>query len=260
VLGLAALGYTVLMIVAMSIVGRETGLAVFDAFTTYNRLFSAISPLGRNRGGAIVWRGWLRSLAVIPEWPGLWFFAIVIIATVSYDGVSGTDWFRVIAGGLLDTTWGQTLLLLGSAGLIAAVYLLACWAAARSDGQSASTFVVAQRFAHTLVPIGLAYALAHYFTLILFEGQQILAAISDPFGLGWDLFGTADRTVTFFITTSTPIWLAQVTFIVGGHLVGVVLAHDRSLQDFGAGAVRSQYAMLLLMIALTSLGLLILSG
>jgi hypothetical protein len=119
---------------------------------------------------------------------------------------------------------------------------------------------VAQRFAHALVPIGLAYAVSHYFTLILFEGQQLIAAISDPFGLGWDLFGTADYRVNFFITSSTPIWLLQVAFIVGGHLVGVVLAHDRSLQDFGADAVRSQYAMLVLMIALTSLGLLILSG
>jgi hypothetical protein len=119
---------------------------------------------------------------------------------------------------------------------------------------------VAQRFAHTLVPIGLAYAVSHYFTLIIFEGQQLIATFSDPFGLGWDLFGTADYRVNFFITSSTPIWLLQVAFIVGGHLAGVVLAHDRSLQDFGREATRSQYAMLLLMIALTSLGLLILSG
>jgi hypothetical protein len=119
---------------------------------------------------------------------------------------------------------------------------------------------VAQRFAHTLVPIGLAYAVSHYLTLILFEGQQVIAAISDPFGLGWDLFGTAGYRVEFFIRSSTPIWLVQVAFIVGGHLVGVVLAHDRSLQDFGRDAARSQYAMLVLMIALTSLGLVILSG
>jgi hypothetical protein len=51
-----------------------------------------------------------------------------------------------------------------------------------------------------------------------------------------------------------------VSIIVVGHLVGVVLAHDRAVHDFGPGAVRSQYAMLGLMVALTSLGLLILSG
>lgn len=258
-LGVAALIYTAFLLVAMALVGRETGLATFDLFTPYNRLISAISPLGRNVKGKLVWRGWLRSLTVIPEWPGLWFFAATMIATVSYDGAAGTDWFRTITGNLGDTMAGQTFLLVASVNLIALAYYAACAVAASSSGRW-TTGQVAQRFAHTLVPIGLAYAVSHYFTLILFEGQQLIAAISDPFGLGWDLFGTADYRVNFFITSSTPIWLLQVAFIVGGHLVGVVLAHDRSLQDFGEEAVRSQYAMLLLMIALTSLGLLILSG
>jgi hypothetical protein len=123
-----------------------------------------------------------------------------------------------------------------------------------------TTMKVAQRFAHTLVPIALAYAFAHYFTLIIFEGQQLLRAVSDPFGLGWDLFGTASFRTVFLITTTDPIWYIQVASIVVGHLLGVILAHDRALADFGADAIRSQYVMLLLMIALTSLGLLVLAG
>lgn len=258
-LGLAAFGYTVLLLLAMALLGRETGLTMFDFFTPYNRLISSISPLGRTAEGRLVWRGWLRSLTVIPEWPGLWFFTATMIATVSYDGASGTDWFRTITGNIGDTVAGQTFLLLAVVNLVALAYYVAC-AVAASFSEEWSSRQVAQRFAHTLVPIGLAYAVSHYFTLILFEGQQLIAAISDPFGLGWDLFGTAGYRVNFFITTSTPIWLLQVAFIVGGHLVGVVLAHDRSLRDFGPEAMRSQYAMLVLMIALTSLGLLILSG
>ena len=117
-----------------------------------------------------------------------------------------------------------------------------------------------QRFAHTLVPIALAYAVAHYFTLVIFEWQQLFAAISDPFGLGWDLFGTADRRVNFFIVSSQPIWYFQVASIVVGHVLGVTLAHDRALADFGRDAVRSQYAMLVLMVGLTTLGLTILAG
>ncbi len=259
-LGVAALSYTVVLLVAIAAVGRETGIAIFDFFTPYNRLISSISPLGRDDGGEIVWRGWLRALTVLPEWPGLWAFAIVMIGTVSFDGALGTDWFATLTGNLGDTTLGRTFLLLATINVIALAYYSACAvAAALSQGQW-STGEVAQRFAHTLVPIGLAYAASHYFTLILFEGQQLIAAISDPFGLGWDLFGTAGYRVEFFIRSSTPVWLAQVAFIVGGHLVGVVLAHDRSLHDFGRDAMRSQYAMLVLMIALTSLGLLILSG
>lgn len=259
-LGVAALVYTGLLLVAMTLVGRETGLAVFDFFTPYNRLISSISPLGRNDEGKVVWRGWLRALTVIPEWPGLWVFAVVMIATVSFDGAVGTDWFRAITGTLADTTIGRTFLLLATIGIVGLAYYAACAVASSLSEGSWRTRRVAQRFAHTLVPIGLAYAVSHYFTLILFEGQQLFAAVSDPFGLGWDLFGTADNRVVFFLRSSTPVWLSQVAFIVSGHLVGVVLAHDRSLRDFGRDAVRSQYAMLVLMIALTSLGLLILSG
>jgi len=119
---------------------------------------------------------------------------------------------------------------------------------------------VASRFAHTLVPIALAYAFAHYFTLVIFEGQSIISAASDPFGLGWDLLGTRDYKINFFLG-ALPVWYIQVAAIVLGHVAAVVLAHDRALADFkGVGAVRSQYAMLVLMVLLTGLGLFILAG
>ena len=259
-LGIAALAYTVFLATAMAFVGREAGLASFDAFTPYNRLFSAISPVGRDQEGKLFWRGWLRALTVIPEWPGLWVFVVAMIGTVSYDGASGTDWFESITFGLLDSTGGQTLLLVLSVLVVGLGYWLASFVAAKLADSRISATKVAQRFAHTLVPIALAYAVAHYFTLIIFEGQQLIAALSDPFGLGWDLFGTADRRVNFFIATSEPIWYFQVASIVGGHVLGVALAHDRALADFGRDAVRSQYAMLALMVGLTTLGLMILAG
>jgi len=88
----------------------------------------------------------------------------------------------------------------------------------------------------------------------------LLSALSDPFGRGWDLFGTADRAIDYWMSP-TAIWYVQVAAIVGGHLTGVVLAHDRALALFDpVRAVRSQYAMLALMVALTSLGLTILAA
>lgn len=260
VLGFAALGYTVLMVAAMAYAGRTTGLQAADAFTTYNRLISAISPIGRDGSGRLIWRGWLRSLPVIPEWPGLWVFVIAAIGTVSYDGASGTGWFSTIAGPLTNGIGGQTFLLVASVAIVALAYLGACAVAARLSANGLSSGRVAQRFAHTLVPIALAYAFAHYFTLVVFEGQLLFSAISDPFGLGWDLFGTADRRVSFFLTSTDLIWYIQVASIVIGHVLGVVLAHDRALEDFGRDAVRSQYAMLALMVGLTTLGLLVLAG
>jgi hypothetical protein len=119
---------------------------------------------------------------------------------------------------------------------------------------------VASRFAHTLVPIAFAYAFAHYFTLIVFEGQLVLSSLSDPLGRGWNLLGWADRSVDFSVLSPYAIWWIQVAVIVAGHMGGVLLAHDRALYDFpGVGGGRSQYVMLLLMVVLTGLGLVILA-
>ena len=260
VLGTAALAYSLFLMGAMAYAGRETGLAVFDAFTPYIRLISAISPLGRRADGRLVWRGWLRALTVLPAWPGLAALVVTAIGTVTYDGASATQSFSRSMGDFGQTMLGETLLLIGCVLAVGVAYWIASWAAARMTGGEWTAPRVAARFAHTLVPIALAYAVAHYLTLIVFEGQQLISAISDPFALGWDLFGTAERKVDFFITAAEPVWYAQVAVIVTGHVLGVVLAHDRALHDFGTEAVRSQYAMLLLMVALTTLGLLILAG
>lgn len=253
-LGAAAIIYTGVLIGAMSLFGRETGLRLVDMFTTYNRMFGAVAPIGRLRGRA-VWRGWLRGLTSLEEPPGFWAFVVVAIGTVSYDGLSATSWWP--AAGMV----GQTFLLMGVVCVVGLAYMGACWVAVRVTLGEFTTLGVARRFAHTLVPIGIAYAVAHYLTLILFEGQQMISALSDPFGLGWNLFGTAERRINFFIRTPEPIWYVQVALIVVGHVTGVVLAHDRALADFsGPDAVRSQYAMLALMVVLTGLGLVILAG
>ena len=259
-IAIAAVLYSVFLLVAVARYGRETALTSFDPFTSYNRLVSAISPFGRDDQGRLVRRGWLRALIVLPVWPGLAAFAVVMIGTVSFDGLSGTSWWEAATGRFGASTLGKTLLLIAMCLLIGGTYFLACWLAVRLGGGARSPAMVATRFAHTLVPIAFAYAFAHYFTLIIFEGQSIISAASDPFGLGWDLFGTRTYKIDFFLG-ALPIWYIQVGAIVLGHVAGVVLAHDRALLDFqGAGAVRSQYAMLLLMVLLTTLGLFILAG
>jgi hypothetical protein len=255
----AAVVYTVGLIALAAMWGRETTVAVADAFTPYNRLLSSIAPLGRSAEGRLVWRGWLRSLPQIPEWRGLWVFVVAMIGTVSFDGLSSTAWYGNALGSFGSSIAGGSIGLIGMTMLVGAGYRLACAVAARLGGAGDGAWVAA-RFAHTLVPIALAYAVAHYFTLVIFEGQQLWSAISDPFGVGWDLFGTRGYKINFFLQP-IAIWYVQVGAIVSGHVAGVVLAHDRALADFpGVRAVRSQYAMLLLMVLLTGLGLVILAG
>ena len=43
------------------------------------------------------------------------------------------------------------------------------------------------------MPIGLAYVVAHYFSLLAYEGQRIAYLVSDPLGTGANIFGTSER-------------------------------------------------------------------
>ena len=53
-----------------------------------------------------------------------------------------------------------------------------------SVGEDHTASELAQRFAHTLIPIAFAYAFAHYFSLLVFQGQGAVHLISDPLGHG----------------------------------------------------------------------------
>ncbi len=256
-----ALVYLVAMLVSIERLGPATTLGAVDGFSVYNRLISRIAPFTRTEGGDPAWRGWLRGLSTLPEVPGLALFLVVMVGTVTYDGISDTPWFRDLSGDFGSTIPGGTVLLVVTVGLIGIGYGGACLAAARIAGDGWTAERVADRFAHTLVPIALAYAVAHYFTLILFEGQRIISSMSDPFGTGIDLFGTSDRAIDFGLISPTGVWYVQLTVIVAGHVAAVFLAHDRALFDFPSDvAVKTQYAMLALMVVLTGVGLAILAA
>lgn len=265
-LGVAALAYTVVILAVAARVGIDRAVVSTEAFTVYHRLISAIAPLGRRADGRIGRRGWLRALPVLPRWPGLAAFIVAMIGTVTYDGLSGTPWWDDASFALVGTAqhsmWFQTVALLAVVAVIGGAYLAASWWASRIAGSEAIPAVaVARSFAHTLVPIALAYAFAHYFTLIAFEGQLLIPAISDPIGLGWNLFGTVDYQPNYTWIPPVAVWWIQLAAIVSGHVVGVVLAHDRALAVFsGPKAIRTQYAMLTLMVALTALGLTVLAA
>jgi hypothetical protein len=260
-LAVAGLVFTAVVIGVGRMAGPVSGLRLVDGFHTWFGLLGGIAPVDTTlRPGSGRPSGWFRTLTATPAWPGLSWLLVVLLGTVTYDGVSGTEWWIGLAGSRRNEPWLATLAMLAWVGVIAVAYFLACRYSASVAGGSRSSALIADRFAHTLVPIALAYALAHYLTLVLFEGQILLAAASDPFGMGWDLFGTADRTVAFWLSPEV-VWYLQVLIIVAGHVAGVVLAHDRALADFGEeAAVRTQHAMLVLMVALTSLGLFILAG
>jgi len=118
-------------------------------------------------------------------------------------------------------------------------------------------------FAHTLIPIAFAYLVAPYFSLFVFQEQaQFGYLLSDPLGNGHtDLFGTANSGIDFKILSANTIWYVQVGALVVGHVIGLMLAHDRALVYWPNYrlATASQYWMLAVMVAFTCFGLYLLS-
>jgi hypothetical protein len=127
---------------------------------------------------------------------------------------------------------------------------------------SLSTRRLGSLFAHAFIPIALAYLVAHYFSLVLFQEQaQFTYLLSDPLGQGEDYFGTAGGGIDYGVIDATGIWYVQVGALVVGHVTALVLGHDRAIKLHGDTrlAARSQYWMLALMVGFTSLGLYLLS-
>ena len=269
-LAIAAVAYTVLVLGTAEWLGQKASVDQIDALATYNRLFSAISPIDLDPERGTAWRGWLRGLPDLPDSPGQTTVVVVMIGAVAFHGISAGSRYETAFGGFGRSIAGRTLLLVLVVAAVGMVYWLACSYSARqsasgqiASGQTASGQTpvwLASRFAHALVPIAFAYVFSHYFTAVVFEGQLLVSTISDPFGLGWNLFGTALRPVDFTVLSPAAVWWTQVASIVAGHVAGLVLIHDRSLRDFnGPGAVRGRYALLFLVVFLAAAALTILA-
>jgi hypothetical protein len=120
---------------------------------------------------------------------------------------------------------------------------------------------LAGMFVLPLVPIAIAYHVAHYFSLLAIAGQFVIPLASDPFGYGWDLFGTMLYRVDIGIVDARSVWYLAVIAIVTGHMIAIWLAHVAATQLYAdaRAARRSQYPMLILMVGYTMLSLWILA-
>ena len=120
---------------------------------------------------------------------------------------------------------------------------------------------MARRFAFTSVPIAIGYHVAHYLTFLLIQGQYIIPLLSDPFGFGWNLFGTAGYRVDIALVGARFAWYAAVTAILIGHIAAVYLAHREAMQHSTCtpAALRSQVPLTALMVVYTFVSLSILA-
>lgn len=240
------LGYAVVHTAAALVFGRrwfERG----DGFEVYSTLLGSLAPLGRRDDGRLVLRNPLDGLDAVRPEPGLVGVVVVLVGATAYDGVSRTVWWQATVPG---ATVNATLALACSVLLIGVVFLLGTWRLATSGADPGGPGPSA--FAHTIVPIAAGYAIAHYFSLLAFDGQQVAILASDPLATGADLLGTAGRVIDYTIVGTTTIAFVQIGGIVAGHLVAAVSAHDRAVRLFGRrAALRTQYPLLASMVVLT---------
>ena len=270
-IAIATLVYSGLTWIAMALYGIDRWVERGEAFSVYFNLFSRLSAWER-RGRDVGLRRPLSGLAALEPLPGTVPLLAVMIGSVTFDGAAeGRPWTDIAPDmadffGDLGLSPENSLMVTYGIGLVLAVLLVYGFyrlgiAGARSVGGGFTSRRLADAFVHSLVPIAFVYAAAHYFTLLLFQGQAIWFLASDPLGEGDDYFGTADRAIDYTIIGANATWYWQVGFVILGHVAALMLAHDRALALYkhAKEAVRSQYWMLGIMVGFTTLALWLLS-
>jgi hypothetical protein len=268
-----ALGYFIAMLAGMGAFGVREWCGQADGFGVYFNLVSRLSALFRGPDGALWLRRPLSGVTDLPIGVGTVGMICTLIGTTTFDGFSNGGIWRTNEPSLQsvfsDLGFGATPAqeLTGSLGLVLCILLIAAVyrigiLGVRSISDRYDAARLSRTFAHTLVPIAFAYVLAHYFSLLLWQGQAVAYLASDPLGNGANIFGTAGYQIDYQVISYAAIWYVQVAALLSGHVGGLMLAHDRALvlYEDPEEAVRSQYWMLAVMVAFTSFGLWLLSS
>jgi len=202
-----------------------------------------------------------------------------LIGIVLFDGLSETPAWAAVLDFVSESQWLRPTLLwlrdkgadlmkvIRSVGLFTtvAIFYGAFWllivVMRALAGGGLRTSQLARSFVGTLLPIAVAYHLSHYLSYLLIAGQLVFPTASDPFGLGWDIFGTRNWSIDISVIGARQIWWIAFAALVAGHSLAVLVGHRRALQVFGNArrAALSQIPMTVAMVGLTVLSLWILS-
>ncbi len=288
-LAVILLAYSALTLLGVWLFGKHAWFRYGEFFGVFLRLVAKMAPLdylppasGGQPGRLRLRAPFLGLLQQRAESYSLVVFALFMLSSTAFDGLSVTvpwmklfwnDPFNIIAPWVgtnpvyayvrlrsVYIAW-ETLCLLLSPFLYLAVYLLFIGLAKLITRSELPLRELALRFAFSLLPIALVYNITHYYTLILTQGVVIVSLLSDPFGWGWNLFGTAGLFRAPILPDMGFVWHSQVGLILFGHIVSVYLAHVEALRCFPTHrqATLSQIPMLMLMVIFTTAGLWILA-
>ncbi len=276
------LGYSVLNLAGVWLVGSAVWFRYCEFFSVFLNLIARMAPLDYAPGRLRLRMPFMGLLETRAESYALLLFVLFSLSSTAFDGLRETlPWVQLFWADKLNiltpmlgkppvyfyvmlrpiyTVYEMACLIL-SPFLYLAVYLVFIALAKWVTRSSLTLRELALRFGFSLLPIALVYNITHYYTLILTQGTKIIAIVSDPFGMGWNLFGTAHMFRGPILPDMGVVWHTQVGLIVFGHIVSVYLAHVEALRTFETPrkAMLSQLPMLGLMMVFTASGLWILA-
>jgi hypothetical protein len=253
-LGLVLVGYTVVTLVAMAQFGRETWRGNGEVFSVWFAAIGRLAPLALVNDRPDRVRVRRIATGLLEDGGGVTTLIVVAFATAAilFDGLSQTQAF-------FDA--------FGVPALLEKTLLLGAWLAAIAGLAALVGRVIGvPALVAGLIPIAVGYLIAHYLTYLLFDGQRIVLALTDPLGLGWNLLGIGEFEPNTSWLPGAVVWAIQLLAVVGGHVVGAWAGHavavrsalDRagSLTAVAARDVRlRQIPLALLMVGLTTITL-----
>ena len=270
---IAILIYSVFTWTGFVTFGRDTWLKNGEVFAVAFGLFGRFAPLDFTNDGR--WRVSLRPFATglltrTPLESSMTAFSLLMLGTVTVDGFMETPLWAAVVGRVLTDSGSvdanpwvymamQTALLIAGPLTLTGLYLVVI--ALTTQISAAKPAKLSGLYVLSLIPIAIAYHLSHYFSLFAIAGQFIIPLASDPFGYGWDLFGTMLYRIDIGVVDARSIWYLSVVAIVTGHIVAVWVGHVTASAVFGDIRARglNQYPMLVLMVTYTMLSLWILA-
>ncbi|MFI1993602.1 hypothetical protein [Actinoplanes sp. NPDC020271] len=235
VIGFGLVGYAIVQL-GMAVLRGEEWFARGDCFEVYSSLAGRLSP--------VRWRRPLTGLAA--PFPvssaSLAAFVAVWWGSTVFDSASGSPAWA----GFVQRAGHAELYATGALVLVCAGVLLAVRGTAGRLDVTAS-----------LIPIAVGYTLAHYLSLLIVEAPRgFLLAIQQ-----WGLAPGAAWTV---VPVPAAIATAQVTLILVGHVLGVIVAHDAALSAVPSdrrpvlATLADEFPLVLFMIGCTWAGLFLL--
>ena len=206
-----------------------------------------------------VLKNMLENISNLSNLKGMEYFILLMIGTVTYDGLRGTTYWRNLFGASVLDIGFSTLAFLSINLIVILSYRFACWFAIKFSGERKNLNEISLLFGHTMLPIAFAYHVTHYLSLLLYESQSLIFRLNDPYGVGWNLFNVNEVSINYFLSPIT-LWTIQVFVTLAGHMLSVVLAHDLAVKLFGhQQSDKTQYVFLLITVGLTLQALFVLS-